>query len=94
MTTALPRGGPVKKGTWAEWHHRHYGPKYKPRPLVRPRPCPYRGLMAAGWRAYFAGKPRPHRGMGPGRADRGKAWAFFNGWTKARLAHEQRKPAL
>lgn len=89
MATARPRCGAIKPGSRAEFNLQ-YAPKYKPRPIVKPRPCPYRGLMAAGWRAYFAGKPRPY----PGTPAYGKSWAYLQGWRKAKLAHEQGKPAI
>jgi hypothetical protein len=90
------RGAPPKPGSTAALNERFRAGRYRGGDKARPKTkCPFNGMMAKGWRAYHRGEPKPPRNLTHrGRAERGKPWAYYQGWTKAKLAHEQGKPSV
>lgn len=89
----MKRGAPHKPGSIGEQRERlsSWSNRDRSYPPNKPKECPYNGLMAAGWIAFHAGKPNvytkpPTRGT--------KAWAWYQGYTKAKLAKEQGKRAI
>lgn len=82
------RRSQVKKGSIGEQKMK-YG--HQPDRRRQFSGCPYRGLMAEGWKAFHAGKPNPYTSR-PTLG--GKAWAWYQGYTKAKLAKEQGKKSL
>lgn len=59
--------------------------------LIKSKNNPYHGIMALGWEDYHRGKPNYYADKPPPTK---KAYAWRQGWVKAKLAEEQGKTSL